>query len=183
MSISVPGNSALDAMVPLEVAVKVNKWRRLYVPGRAKIEPHVTVAYPPFVPQEDWRLVRPRVAECLEAFAPFAVTLAELGTFTGEPHVLWLKPEDGGHFSRIRSTLAGRLPQYFPATPWEYEPHVTIGLLDSQEALARAPQRVESEWRPLDFQVSELAYAVADEDGTYRTVDRLALGHAEASVT
>jgi len=176
------GDSGLAAEVPPEVAVVINRWRRIHLPDHPQIAPHVTVAYPPFVPEEDWLSLRLAVAECLRAFQPFQVTLAEPGAFAGEPHVLWLKPEDGGRFSRIREALAERLPDYFPPMLWEYVPHVTIGPFDTQEALAQARQLVESEWRPMRFEVSELVYAVMLADGTYRIADRVALGRTEQEI-
>jgi len=173
------GDSGLAAEVPPEVAVVIKRWRGIHLPDHPQITPHVTVAYPPFVPEEDWLSLRLAVAECLLAFQPFQVTLAETGVFTGEPHVLWLKPEDGGRFLRIREALAERLPDYFPPMPWEYVPHVTIGPFDTQEALAQARQLVESDWRPMGFEVSELVYAVMLADGTYRIADRVPLGQTE----
>ena len=178
------GDSGLAAEVPREVAVVINRCRRVHLPDHAQIAPHVTVAYPPFVPEEDWLSQRLAVGECLLAFQPFEVTLTGTGFFAGEPPVLWLKPEDGGRFSRIREALTERIPEYFPPMPWDYVPHVTIGPFDTHEALARARQFVESEWRPMRFEVGELVYAIMLADGTYRIADRVALGRTEqASAT
>ncbi|HUT14874.1 MAG TPA: 2'-5' RNA ligase family protein [Anaerolineae bacterium] len=179
MRATASGDSGLAAEVPSEVAVLIDQWRRVHLPDHLQIAPHVTVAYPPFIPEEDWLLLRPEVAECLQAFQPFQVALTEPGVFAGEPHVLWLRPEDGGRFSRIREALAERMPDYFPPMPWEYVPHVTIGAFDTQEALAQARQVVGSEWSPVRFEVGELVYAVMLADGTYRIADRVALGRTE----
>lgn len=173
------GDSGLAAEVPREVAVVIERWRRIHLPDHPQIASHVTVAYPPFIPEEDWPSLRLAVTECLLAFQPFEVTLTEPGVFSGEPHVLWLRPEDGGRFSRIREALAERMPDYFPSLPWEYVPHVTLGFLATQEGLTHARQLVDSEWRPVRFEVSELVYAIMRADGTYRIADRVALGRAE----
>ena len=174
-----PGDSGLAAEVPREVAVVIERWRRIHLPDHPQIPPHVTVAYPPFISEKDWPLRLHEVAECLQSLQPFQVALTEPAAFAGEPYVLWLTPEDGGRFSRLRAALAERLPDCFPPLPWEYVPHVTLGFLATQEDLNHARQLVDSEWRPMRFEVSELVYAIMRADGTYRIADRVALGRAE----
>jgi len=171
-----PGDSALAFLIPSGPRRQIDQWRRLYDPYYGLIPPHITIAYPPFVPEVDWPALRPALKECLRAFQPFDVALRELGTFPGEPGVLWLKPEDGENLERIHAGLMQRFASHFPASTLEYVPHLTLGFFDSPDALARAQQAVASNLRPMRFTLRRLAYAVLGENNVWRLCDQLALG-------
>jgi len=178
MAAPVPGDSGLGFFPPREIGLEIDRWRRIYDPHHEGIRPHITVAYPPFIPEKDWGMNRPALVELLKNFQPFSVTLRELGTFAGSPSVLWLRPEDDGNLSRLHSALAGHLPAYILTLPVGYVPHLTLGFFESQEALAEAQKAILSEIKPLHFQADELIYMVFGDDGVWRTRDRLALGRS-----
>ena len=182
MEVPVSGDSGLGVFLPEDVSLEIDKWRRVYDPCHEAIPPHITVTYPPFIPQKEWPLVRPALVKCLRAFHPFDVTLKKLETFAGSPCVLWLKPEDGGNLSRIYVTLTERFPTYVSALPFDYIPHLTVGLFNSQEALSQAQQAISSGMKSLHFQVDELLYLLFGDDGTWRIRDRLPLGEPITSV-
>ncbi len=54
-----PEIRGLAVLFPEEISVEINKWRRVYAPRYQMVPPHITVAYPPFVPEKEWPLVRP----------------------------------------------------------------------------------------------------------------------------
>jgi len=178
MKVPVPGDSGLGILAPAAVSAEVSKWRRAYDPHCETVAPHLTVAYSPFVSEEEWPLVRPALVGCLRDFPPFRITLRELGAFAGHPHVLWLRPEDDGNLTRLRAALEGRFPHYVPALPFDYVPHLTVGFFASQGALSAARTAILSELEPLHFQAEELVYMVIDDDGVWRARDRLPLGEA-----
>ena len=180
MKAPTPGDGALGVFFSKEVSQVIDKWRRVYLPQHREIPPHITVVYPPFVPLDEWPSVRAAVAECLRAFHHFDVTLKELGTFPGPPHVLWLKPEDGGNLSRIHAALVERCPSYV-SDPASYVPHVTVGLFDTQEALSKARDAIPAEIVPLHFRVDELSYAVRGGYGVWYVYEQLVLGHSSTS--
>ena len=182
MKVPVSGDSGLGIFLPEEVSLEIDKWRRVYDPYHEAIPPHITVTYPPFIPEKEWPLVRPALVKCLRAFHPFNITLKELGTFAGSPCVLWLKPEDGGNLSCIYVTLAERFPNYVSALPFDYIPHLTVGFFNSQEALSQAQEAISSGMKSFHFQVDELLYMVLGGDGTWRIRDRLPLGEPITSV-
>lgn len=171
-----PENRGLVVLFPEEVSADIDKWRRIYDPRYQMVPPHVTVAYPPFISQREWPLLRPALVECLSRFQPFRIQLKELGAFAGSPHVLWLKPEDNGNLVRIHAALAERLPEHVPALPFDYVPHVTIGTFESEGELFRAQEAILSEWKPCHSQVNELVYMSSDSDGVWCVCTRLPLG-------
>ncbi len=177
MEIAETRNSGLGISLPEPAGTAVNLWRRLYDPNYESLWPHITLAYPPFVPPEEWPRVKPAIAACLADFQPFKVTLRETGIFLGNPnHVLWLKPEDGGVLVRIRHALEKALPEHVPPLPFEYQPHVSLCFFQGIEALRQAQEKVQNELTPVVFQVSHVGYAFQQADDLWRTYDLIPLG-------
>lgn len=177
----VPEHRALVVLPPEAIAKEVDRWRRLHDPNYAIVPPHITVAFPPFVPEADWPAVRPVIAECLRQFPPFVVQLRELGTFSGDSYYLWLKPEHDGSLVRIYTALSEWFPQYMPALPFEYRCHVTIGVFDTAEDLRNAERHVLSEWSPCGFEVDHLVYMSPDSRGLWCVCSQLPLGNTADS--
>jgi 2'-5' RNA ligase len=152
--------SGIGIFPPAAVATQVNRWRRDYDYAVDIIAPHITVAYPPFIPQQEWELVRPQLAACVNEFEPFDIILRTTNVFEAPSRVLWLVPENGGCLPRIYATLEERFPQYIPPSELAYMPHMTLGFFDTQEAQTAARTRVESELSPMQFHVTELVFMV-----------------------
>ena len=121
------GDTSLVILASEEASRSIDEWRRTHDVHYRIVPPHITVAYPPFVPEEEWSLVRPFLVGLFSEFEPFTVTLSELDAFAEEDHVLWLKPEDKGTVKQIRNLLAETLSSYVEELPLDYVPHVTVG--------------------------------------------------------
>ena len=178
MAAPVPGDSALGFFPPDEISAEIDRWRCIYDPNHEGIRPHITVAYPPFIPEKGWATNRPALVELLKDWPPFPVTLRDLGTFAGSPAVLWLRPEDGGRLTRLHDALAGLFPAYELTLPVGYVPHLTLGFFETPEALAEAQKVILSEIKPLHFEADELIYMVFGDDSMWHTRDRLSLGRS-----
>ena len=178
MRSSPPGDTALYVLLPQKPAEIVSRWRRLYDPASGNIEAHITIAFPPFVPLKRWSAVRPAVEAILGDYEPFQVIIRETGRFSGSQHILWLRPEDDESLVRVRAALEKALPRYVPKLPYDFVPHVTIGLLDSEDALVQAQTAVRAEIEPLRFLVDRLTYGTCGDDGTWHNTDSLLLGRA-----
>jgi 2'-5' RNA ligase len=173
---SAVGDSALACFLPGQLAEMVDRWRTRFDPHVGSIAPHITVTYPPFIPQNDWLRFRGEVTACVAGFTPFEVDLNSTGVFDETPLVLWLHPDDGGHFAHMHGVLSTRFPQYMPPSPFDYIPHVTIGFFETREALEQAQRTVMRELQPMHFQVKALALGVLDADMKWQFEDRLPLG-------
>lgn len=170
------GDRALVVLVPEPVSALVDQWRSLYDPSFAIVPPHITVAYPPFVPEAEWPSLRPAIAELLAQFSPFRVELTELGTFVGSSFYLWLKPEDDGSLADIHAALAQRFPEHVPQGQYDYRSHVTIGVFDSEQELLEAQRRIQDGWQARDFLVEELVYLSPNNHSQWCVYSRLPLG-------
>ena len=171
--------TGLEIFIRGPAAEMINGWRRRYDPAYPELEPHISLAYTPFVPLEQWPQVKPLVAACLAGFAPFRVILKEPGIFPGdsplEPNVLWLKPEAGGVLYHMRQALEKQLPAYVPPMATPYIPHVSIGFIQGGEALEQALALVRAELQPLEFSVTEVVYEVDDKGCGTMFMDHLPL--------
>jgi 2'-5' RNA ligase len=165
----------LAILVPPIASRSINRWRREYDPSYPALAPHLTLAYPPFVPPNEWETIRGDCAAQLSRFSPFNITLSGVGTFLSPWRVLWLKPDEESKLKRLRNALEKRLPTQIPVFPVAYQPHVTIGLFPDEESLAAARDRVSEEFKPITFLVQTVDYLVQDTDGIWRVYDRLPL--------
>jgi hypothetical protein len=77
---------------------------------------------------------------------------------------------------QIRLALESALPEYIPALPFEYQPHVSIGFFPDLESLQLAQEKVKSELRaPIVFQVDALSYGFQGPDNRWIGYDRIML--------
>ncbi len=172
-------DSGLGIFLTGAVARKVNRWRKLYDPYYEKLDPHITLAYPPFIPPAAWEEIRAEISQCLSTFPAFRICLDEVGLFSGSPQVLWLHPRDGGVLLRMRRELEHCFPDLVPPLPFEYQPHVSIGFFPDHDSLLRAKAQVEDAWRPLAFTAREMIYAVQTGEDVWEIRDRIPLLGAE----
>ncbi len=179
MSVPDPNARALVALLPQRVSARIDRWRSRYDPNFQIVPPHITVAYPPFVPLGEWERVQPLVARCLKRFAPFRVQLEHLGVFWGSPSYLWVATEDGGSFTRMHQALTQLLPEYMPSLPFVYLPHVTVGAFSSEYELLVAKETVRATWKPCLFEVTELVYMAPNQGGVWCVCSHLPFGSAE----
>ena len=178
MRIPASGDAALVALTPVNISAAINRWRQAYDLFHALIPPHITIAYHPFVPLAAWPEVAPSIAARLrerECF-PFDVRLVSLGTFPGNPAVLWLRPEEDGRLTRLHRAVAETLPAYTPELPFSYVPHLTLGFFETDAALEAARSAIAVTFVPIEFRVEELAYVVCAEAGCWDVHGRISLG-------
>jgi 2'-5' RNA ligase len=170
------GDSALAIFLPSELAAAVNVWRQHYDPFLNTISPHITVAYPPFIPAADWLAVRPVLGEVLAEFPSFRITFRHTNAFWKPGRVLWLEPEDGGVLVQIDARLKEWFPGYVPVGgELPFTPHATLGFFESDEAMLEAQKAVEAAWQPAQFEVKEITLAI-NTAGVWKPADTLMLG-------
>ena len=167
---------ALVALLPKRIWAEINTWRRAYDPNYGPVPPHITVAYPPFVPEEQWSSLQLVVRQCLAQFRPFQILLGGLGTFENDHCVLWLRVEDKGQLSCIRAGLMRCLPEHVPPLPFAYVPHVTLGIFESRIDLANAKQTIGAQVKSQRFTVRRLTYLSPDEHGVWSVYSHVPLG-------
>ena len=170
--------SALAFFAPPAVAQVGNRWRRLYDPYVATIEPHITLVYPLNLTAEEWPVQRAAFAASLEGFSPFRVHITRPNRFLTPGMVLWLQPEDDGTIVQMYRRLEEHFPAYIepPRPPFSFVPHLTVGFFKTLEVLEEAQQRIAAELTPLEFEVDELAFAAQTQPGKWGRLDGIPLG-------
>lgn len=174
-----PGDTSLYVLLPDDIDAVTSKWRRRYHPLSRAIQAHITLAFPPFVPSEQWSALRPAIEKLLKGFHSFPVVVRETGHFSGSPHVLWLRPEDDGSLARLRDSLQKEVPEHMPELPYIFVPHITVGLLDSEEATEEAEKTIRGEMQPLRFTIDRVTYGICGPDRIWRNLDSLSLGRPQ----
>ncbi len=171
-----PPSTALLIVPPADICDAVDAWRRRYDPQGEQIPPHITIAYPPFVSAEDWPVFSLELADLLQSVPPFAITLKEVGVFTGIPQILWLRPDQEGDLPRLRELLETRFADVFQPLPYAYTPHMTVGQFEESPGLATARAELQAGWQPLSFLVDRLFFAIQRESGRWQVRDFVRLG-------
>jgi 2'-5' RNA ligase len=171
-----PLASALGIIPPSDVCDSIDVWRRRYDRFSANFPPHITLTYPPFLPEERWPVFSLELAECLAGFEPFEVILEGVGAFPGIPMGLWLLPRDDGSLARLRAALESSFPQYVEPLPFTFTPHVTVGTFEEQKPLEAARAALEAAWQPLRFSVDRIFFIVQQPGGRWQMKDFLRLG-------
>jgi 2'-5' RNA ligase len=169
------GDGALVVFPPKPVRGRIDRWRRIYDPYHKIIPPHVTMVFP-FMREKTWNKNRAKIASNIKTFAPFTITLREIHFFKGEPRVLWLKPSDKGELSSIHESLRRQFPKYVSSSGFDFVPHLSIGFLDTDQALRDAWKIVSDAWRPVTFKVDRIYYVVHNQRGRWRIKSTLPLG-------
>ena len=175
--------NGLEILIFGPAAEEINLWRKRYDPTYLEVDPHITLAYPPFVPLEEWEKLKPDFVACLSEIKPFEIGIKEVSYFRKDSqeatYVLWLKPEDNGMIQQIRQILEGQLPLYVPKMSVDYIPHISIGFIEGEKALQQALAEVKAELKPFDFLVTEVIYEAQDKGRGIQFFDRLILGNDE----
>ena len=129
------GEGALVILPPPDIMTAVDVWRSRYDSHVHTIPPHITVAFPFVIKPEEWPDLKPAIRECLADFAPFSIVLQTTGVFESPAGVLWLRPDDGGVITAIRTALAQKYPVAIAPLPFEFIPHMTLGFFETPQAL------------------------------------------------
>ena len=171
-----PQDRALVVVLPARIRAEIELWRRVPDPNYGIVPPHITVAYPPFVPKEQWPGLRLVVRQCVRQFHPFQILLHGLGTFETDHFVLWLRVQDQGWLSSIRTALMDCLPQSVPPLPFEYVPHVTVGIFQSRSDMDRVQEAMRADMQPRRFTARYLTYLSPDQRGVWSVCSHVPLG-------
>ncbi len=152
--------TGLAVMLPPSAAAQVLALRQSVELDGDFLDPHITLAYPPFVPYGHWGAVRNQFLRLLAGVPAYPVELNEVCTFTAVSNVVWLKPEDGGATRRLRDLLEATFPAFVPP-PGElgFVPHVTLGVFETQEEMREVEQRVRAVLKPVHFVANEVRLA------------------------
>lgn len=136
---------------------------------------HITVLYP-FVPPDllDERSIE-ALRRSLAGIAPFTVTLARLGRFAGDMHVLYAVPEPAEPFIAMTDAVSAqfRLDPYGGAHETVL-PHLTIAVTDDPGLLDRI-EPAAAVGLPITAPVDRLDLAVHEPAG-WHTAHSIALG-------
>ncbi len=139
---------------PQEVWEPIQAIRRQHDRHLHRWMPHITIRFP-FRPLSEFAAARLSLARACSRLTSFPITLATFRTFQHRPgsFTLWLAPEPPQPLIELEAALHAELPNT-SRRPNSFTPHLSVGQLKERGELIA---RLQGSWRPLRFDISEIA--------------------------
>ena len=173
-------HAAVVVIPPHDVWEPIQSIRRQYDRHLKRWMPHVTLLYP-FRPRPLFAEAEPELRRACAGMQPFRSTLSELryfahgrGRFT-----LWFAPEPAEPFIRLQAALQQKCSDCDDASRHGagFVPHLSVGQAAGRSQLRERLAELRASWRPIAFDVSEIALIWREGDEDPFAVDRaIALG-------
>ena len=167
---------------PNEVWRPIQALRARYDRHFARWMPHMTLAFP-FRPKEEFDSLAPQLEEACAEIAPFEIELAEVSYFDHgrESFTLWLDPKPAEPVTALHAALMRVTPDCNDIALFAagFTPHLSVGQARGEMIMSRLRESLQSSWKPLRFQVSELCLVWRGEappDDAFRVGRTIQLG-------
>ena len=178
-------HAAVVVIPPHDLWEPIQSIRRQYDRHVKRWMPHVTLIYP-FRPRPLFAEAEPERRGACAGMQPFRATLSELryfehgrGRFT-----LWCAPEPAEPFIRLQAALQEQCPDCDDASRHGagFVPHLSVGQAAGRSQLRERLAELRASWRPIAFDVSEIALIWRQGDEDPFAVDRtIALGDNDSA--
>jgi 2'-5' RNA ligase len=146
-------HTAVVLIPPEEVWGPIQAVRERYDRNVERWMPHVTLLYP-FRPPEAFEAAAPLLASACEGIAPFAVTLSRFDRFRHRrSFTLWIAPEPAEPVAALQESLRRHFPDCDDVNrfPRGFQPHLSVGQAEDENALRGALSDVTRAWKPIEF--------------------------------
>lgn len=171
--------SAVVVIPPEEVWEPIQAVRRLYDRQLERWMPHITLIYP-FWPREWFDEAMRDLESVCGGLEPFGVTLEQVERFKhGEGRfTMWFRPEPPEPLGELQAAIEGRFPECDDVSRFGdgYTPHLSFGQARGRVQLAERMSKVKDTWRPVRFEVREVALICREEDGPFEVERTVKLG-------
>jgi 2'-5' RNA ligase len=171
--------SAVVVIPPKECWEPIQAIRRRYDNKVERWMPHITLLYPFWARPEQERAVQ-RLRPALAALQPGVITLRELRFFPPQGRSgqfwLYLRPEPKELLVGLWEKLRAAVPELAP--PERFEPHLSVGQVQSREEAYALLVELGREWKPLSFPLQEISLIYREKDGPFQVEQALPLGPA-----
>lgn len=143
--------------------------------------PHINMLYP-FVAEDRFTEILPKLQETLNKFSPFVVTFNEFDFFSHgkNSHTLYLKPDPVSRdiLRKIETELVSALPMcddLAKRSPEGFQPHLTLGQWKSKDVLTKVIEELKRTWIPITFTVTELYMISRTKDDPFVVKDKISV--------
>lgn len=161
--------SALVIIPPETVWGPIQALRQKYDRQFQRWMPHINLLYP-FVGEEFFPEAVEVIAKAVAGIPAFTLQLARFRCFVHNrgTATVWLEPEPTEAVRGLQAVLQSAFPQCDDVTrfPEGYTPHLSIGQSTAQ-GVENFVARLQKDWQPFQFLVSELALISRPEDGPF----------------
>ncbi len=158
--------SALIVAPPQELWEPIQAIRRRYDRQVRRWMPHINLLYP-FLPEESFPQVEPRLAAAVSQLSPFELALEGPRVFHhgGGRATVWLEPVPGSALKALYERLRASFPEcdHVERFAAGYTPHLSVGQARGGRALQEVLRAVRAMGRPLRFRVDRVHWIARGE--------------------
>ncbi len=158
----------MAVLIPDEVSWQVQQFRSEHDKGFSRWPAHITLFFPFSFASKD---VVATVTNACKQTVPFSVRLAKLARNEGSKY-LCLEVEGAEPLQKVREQIGKAMK--IEAAKEKWSAHCTVGQA-SQEEADQVLERLQAEFEPIEFVVSELVILQKDEKGRYKPEAKIKL--------
>ena len=167
---------------PQEAWRPIQAIRARYDRNFARWMPHITLAYP-FRPKEEFETLAPQFEKACAQVKPFEIELAEFRHFDHgrDSFTLWLAVNPTEPVTALQAALMPVTPDCNDVALFAtgFTPHLSVGQARGEPNMTKLRETLQSNWKPLRFQVPEFCLIWRGEtrpDDTFRVGCKVPLG-------
>lgn len=171
-------HAAVVAIPPAAVWEPIQEIRRRHDRQIGRWMPHITLLYP-FWPRAAFGEAEPLLAAACAGRQRFTVTLRTLRAFThARSTTIWLAPEPSAPLVALHAALVAAIPECDDTGRFAagFTPHLSVGQGRRGRETAALVADLQRGWRPVTFDVAEVALIAREADGPFAVDRTLALG-------
>ncbi len=150
--------TAVVLIPPQEIQPPIQAIREVHDRNYVRWMPHITLLYP-FAPQQEFQDIIPSLAEAAQQTDSFSISFESFDAFKHrKSSTLFLVPEPKDAIVDLHRTLTQQLPDYDDTArfPSGFNPHLSVGQF-AHGLLDHAQQKLQNEWKPIQYQVESLS--------------------------
>ena len=167
---------------PHEIWRPIQAMRARYDRHFARWMPHITLAFP-FRPKEEFESLAPQFEKACADIKPFEIELAEFRYFDHgrDSFTLWLEVKPPEPLIALQAALVLVTPDCGDVALFAagFTPHLSVGQARGEPIMNKLRETLQTNWKPLRFQVSELCLVWRGEmppDDAFRVGGKVQLG-------
>ena len=163
--------TAVVLIPPHDIWPSIQELRRTHDRNFTRWMPHITMLYP-FAEREDFPAAASQIKKAAAETEAFEIRLAQFDHFRHRKNcTIFLAPHPKDSLTDLHANLIRALPEFDDTAKFRrgFHPHLSIGQFQHGD-VERETQRLQADWSPIQFAVSEISLIYRAPETEHRFV-------------